>query len=34
MDLNIKIMYTIMAKTEEINKKIKETETIYQKMWV
>lgn len=32
MDMNIKIMYTIMAKTEEINKKIKETEEIYQKM--
>lgn len=34
MDGNIRILYTIMAKSEEINKKFQEAEDIHQKMWV
>lgn len=34
MDGNIKVMYTIMAKTEELNKKFREAEDIHNKMWV
>lgn len=32
MDANIRSMYTIMAKTEEINKKFAEAEEIHKKM--
>lgn len=32
MDGNIKVMYTIMAKTEELNKKFREAEDIHNKM--
>lgn len=34
MDGNIRILYTIMAKSEEINKKFQEAQDIHRKMYV
>lgn len=34
MDANIKVMYTIMAKTEEVSNRFKNTEKLAARMWV